>query len=101
MQQALHSIWERRRPELLHRLSILQSAHAAVNARSLEPELQQQAIRAAHGLAGALGVFGRAQGTFAATAVEAALQAVPLDPGAFTAALQRLEAELRPETGTD
>lgn len=54
----LNSIWERHRSSYLDRVSVLQEALLALRDGNFNSQLQQQALREAHTLAGSLGSFG-------------------------------------------
>lgn len=55
---ALATVWQKTQPQTRHRLSILKYAIQALLTDTLTESLRHQAKTAAHGLTGALGVFG-------------------------------------------
>ncbi|MBW4444468.1 MAG: response regulator [Plectolyngbya sp. WJT66-NPBG17] len=61
--QAVEQLWDQYRGLMEERLSVLQQAVGALNTETLTEELQQAAERAAHKLAGVLGMFDRSEGT--------------------------------------
>ena len=60
---ALDLLWTRFLPEILERVTVLESAAAAYAANQLSNEQREMANSAAHKLAGALGTFSLARGT--------------------------------------
>ncbi len=68
----LASLWERNKPELLARLTVLDQTAAA---NPLPPELKAEASSIAHKLAGTLGMFGHMEATRLAQELEATLEA--------------------------
>ncbi|MGF1567442.1 MAG: response regulator [Nodosilinea sp.] len=76
-QAALQSLWEQVKPQHDERLALIKQAVQALAANRLTVELHQQAYRAAHGLKGALGVFGLTQGSELAGLIEQGLGACP------------------------
>ena len=74
-QQALGDLWVQHQGGMQERITVLQQAIAAVETTTLTEELRELAERAAHKLAGVLGMFDRAEGTVAARKIEQMLQA--------------------------
>lgn len=71
--QAMNQLWEQYRGLMTERLEQLQKAAAAVQTGTLDLETRQVASKAAHKLAGVLGMFGREQGTQIARELETLL----------------------------
>lgn len=71
---ALAVAWERLKVQSSDRVAVLEQATAALLENSLREELRQQAQQGAHKLAGALGVFGFAEGSRLAKEIEQMLQ---------------------------
>jgi diguanylate cyclase (GGDEF)-like protein len=67
---AIGALWERYRDVNLQRVSVLEEAAAALRAGSLDPTRRQEAARAAHKLAGAVGTFGFTRGSETARTIE-------------------------------
>ena len=74
------ALWERKRPLMLQRLTILDRAAEAAAVGSLEESLCEEALSEAHKLAGSLGTFGFAKGTEIARELEVGLEAGTLKP---------------------
>jgi HPt (histidine-containing phosphotransfer) domain-containing protein len=71
---AIQTIWQRNLPQTRERVGLLQRAASQLTGtRTLDPELQTEALSTAHKLAGSLGMFGFAAGTEHARAIEAEL----------------------------
>ncbi len=80
-QQTLASvkqIWHRFQPRVREQVGILEQAVTALEQSELDPDLQQQARREAHTLAGSLGIFGLPEGSHLAHQIEQRLQTEPL-----------------------
>jgi HPt (histidine-containing phosphotransfer) domain-containing protein len=60
---AMQRMWVQFRPQIDERVSVLESAAAAVAAGTLTEEQCKTAAKAAHSLAGTLGTFGLPEGT--------------------------------------
>lgn len=69
--EAMDRLWAQYLPQITERVAVLESAGAAHEAGSLTAELCEQAMAAAHKLAGVLGMFGLPQGTDLAREMEA------------------------------
>lgn len=91
-QGMLASLWERGLPRLRGRLEQLDGAAAAAVDGSLGAETRAEAAATAHQLAGSLGMFGYAEGTETARAMEVLLEA---DGAVDAAKLAELTAMLR------
>src|SRR5207302_9536943 len=72
-QAAVGALWERFRSTTLERVSALEAACHALTAGTLDALARREAERAAHKLAGALGSFGRPEGSWLARTIEHAL----------------------------
>jgi len=70
LSQALDQLWARFLPQIEERVSILESAAAAISANQLLTEQREAASASAHKLAGVLGTFGLARGTDLARQLE-------------------------------
>jgi DNA-binding response OmpR family regulator/HPt (histidine-containing phosphotransfer) domain-containing protein len=68
--EALTVVWERLKVHSSDRLTILQQASQALTASSLSEELRNKSYKAAHKLAGSLGIFGFAEGSRLAKEIE-------------------------------
>jgi HPt (histidine-containing phosphotransfer) domain-containing protein len=74
VQAALATVWQRSLPQMRERLELLQrAADELATSRSIGPELRVEAISVAHKLAGSLGMFGFADATECARAIELTL----------------------------
>ena len=78
--QAIDSLWKQYQGLMVQRLAVLQAAATAVQAGNLSKELCQEANRAAHKLAGVLGMFEREAGTLLAREIEQMLEDETLLP---------------------
>ena len=94
MAASLAAIWQRNRPQTLERLALLDRAAAAV---PLSPALQAEATVTAHKLAGTLGMFGFAQGTELARALELELEREAPDQVRLAALTNELRKLVFPE----
>jgi HPt (histidine-containing phosphotransfer) domain-containing protein len=70
MTEAMDRLWARFLPEMEERVTTLEAAGAALAAGTLTASQREQAIAAAHKLAGVLGTFGLAEGTTLAREAE-------------------------------
>jgi DNA-binding response OmpR family regulator/HPt (histidine-containing phosphotransfer) domain-containing protein len=66
----LTEIWNRHHPQMLDRVASIDRVIVALQDRSLNPEIRQQAWHCAHTLAGALGTFGLPIGSQVAKQIE-------------------------------
>ncbi|HHP7231322.1 MAG TPA: response regulator [Xenococcaceae cyanobacterium] len=73
--QKMAQMWLQYQDKMSERMKVLQTAVAKLQNQELSSDLQHQAQRAAHKLAGVLGMFGRATGTAIAQAIETLLEA--------------------------
>ncbi len=73
-QTALTLMWHKHHDKARDRIAVLEQAEAALQADAMERKLRQKAVLAAHKLAGALGVFGFAEGSQIAGEIEQQLQ---------------------------
>lgn len=72
--QAMSQLWQQYQGLMIERLQVLQEASQAIQAGTLTDETRQAASKAAHKLAGVLGMFGREQGTQLARQLETLLE---------------------------
>lgn len=70
MREMLAGIWERHKPEMEERLAVLERTCRTLRERELSGQERTEAVFAAHKLAGALGTFGRSQGSEIARSLE-------------------------------
>ncbi|MDX2212641.1 MAG: response regulator [Oculatellaceae cyanobacterium bins.114] len=68
------AVWEKFKPPMLERVAVLEEAVTALKVGYLPDEVQQAALRAAHKLAGSLGMFGFPNGTEISRDIERWLQ---------------------------
>ena len=107
-ERKLEQMWLKYQDKMRDRLNILENAVIALQQDQLTPEIQYQAQRSAHKLAGVLGMFYRDTGTDIAREIETLLQDNPnLDPQqqeGFIALVRDLNSllalERNPETTT-
>ena len=81
--ELLRAIWQRHQVRVGERVELIERAAHALGHGQLDASLQQEALRAAHMLAGSLGTFGFAQASRAAHELEGELERVtppPADP---------------------
>jgi DNA-binding response OmpR family regulator/HPt (histidine-containing phosphotransfer) domain-containing protein len=71
---AVAEVWNRFQKRVSEQIEVLEQAATALSQKALVEELQQQAIREAHTLAGALGTFGFLEGSQRAREIEHCLQ---------------------------
>ncbi|MGA7955346.1 MAG: response regulator [Gloeobacterales cyanobacterium] len=71
---AVAEVWDRFQKRVSEQIEVLDQAATALSQKALVEELQQQAIREAHTLAGALGTFGFMEGSQRAREIEHLLQ---------------------------
>lgn len=89
LQTAVSGLWEKFKDKIINRLKVLDRATAAILAGTLGEELQQEAIREAHKLAGSLGTFGFAQGSCLAREIEELLQVLNINSASPALSLQQ------------
>ena|SRR5579863_6112372 len=92
---ALDKLWQRFLPEMIERITILESTVAAIAGSGFAPEQREAAQSAAHKLAGVLGTFGLARGTELARELELALAAEFSHDAEAAAKFASAVAELR------
>ncbi|HTH48344.1 MAG TPA: Hpt domain-containing protein [Candidatus Limnocylindria bacterium] len=86
------ALWERNQPLVRERVDVLQRAAVVAAGGGLDHALRVHALEAAHKLAGALGMYGRAEAGAVASRMEQMLEA---DGAVDAPELERLAAELR------
>jgi HPt (histidine-containing phosphotransfer) domain-containing protein len=94
--ESLRSVWQRQQGHVSERIDLVGRAVAALEEGHLDPKLSSDATRAAHMLAGSLGMFGFLEAGEAARELEQGLA----DPGVdhvpeLARALARLRAGVR------
>jgi len=90
-------LWERNRPLVEERLTLLESAARAATRGTLSEGLRREAAEVAHKLAGSLGMYGFPEGTAVAGELELRLETTPaaeLDGTELGELLERLHAAL-------
>ena len=95
LSRALDGLWQRFLPEIMERLTILESAATAIAGPSFAPKQCEAAQAAAHKLAGVLCTFGLARGTELAREIELALARESSRSAESAANLAAAAAELR------
>lgn len=93
-EQALDKLWEQYQELMIERLNLLQTAADAVQTNTLTTETREAASKAAHKLAGVLGMFGREQGTQLARSLETILVDAPEKAIEIPGYVQQLRALL-------
>ena len=91
MREVLAGIWERHKPEMEERLAVLERASQVLDERDLTPKERSDAVYAAHKLAGALGTFGRADGSEIARSLERFLEGGGPPDSGISDAIARLQ----------
>jgi HPt (histidine-containing phosphotransfer) domain-containing protein len=96
------ALWQKNQPQVLERLSLIESAAEAALDGALTTEQRATAEGTAHKLAGSLGMYGFPKGTQLARALEVQLgEAVP-DPQVLIVLIAELRGTLYPhELATD
>jgi HPt (histidine-containing phosphotransfer) domain-containing protein len=92
IQEAIARVLEETRPMILERAALIERAAVALSTGAIDPQLLDDARRAAHMLAGTLGTFGLERGTALARDLELRLTA---SSQAQAEDLVRVAAELR------
>lgn len=93
---ALRSVWERQHDRVSERIGVVEQALRALSEDRLDDELRADAERAAHMLAGSVGMFGFLDASDAARELESDLaQATPDRTTALLALLGRLREGVR------
>ena len=95
-QQAMMGLWQQHRGAMAERMKALRKAESALTAGAISTEVQQSAAKAAHKLAGVLGMFGQDDGTDTARLLEDILSAqkTNLSLPKITALIQVLQLSL-------
>jgi HPt (histidine-containing phosphotransfer) domain-containing protein len=89
--EALRSVWERQHVRVGERIGVVKQALAALGEDRLDAELRGDAERAAHMLAGSLGMFGFLDASDAAHELESKLAQATTDSASeLLALLERL-----------
>jgi diguanylate cyclase (GGDEF)-like protein len=100
-EQALLAIWEKHRPDVLERVSLIERAAAALIADGLGEALLRESQRAVHTLAGSVGTFGFARASRTARELELKLlHPAPADAPDIYALIATLRDELAGEAST-
>jgi HPt (histidine-containing phosphotransfer) domain-containing protein len=92
MREMLAGIWERHKPEMDERMAVLERVFQWLGVRDLTPQERNDAVYAAHKLAGALGTFGRAEGSEIARSLERCLEGGGPPDSGISEAIGRLRA---------
>jgi HPt (histidine-containing phosphotransfer) domain-containing protein len=92
---AMDRLWLQFLPQLQERVATLETAAAALADRNLPSELREQAVAAAHKLAGVLGTFGLAEGTSLAREAETLYSSGAETGPAACARLAQIPLQLR------
>jgi HPt (histidine-containing phosphotransfer) domain-containing protein len=94
--EALRSVWERQRDRVNGLIGVIEQAVCALAEGSLDTNLQADAERAAHMLAGSVGMFGFIDASMAARGLEAELAHPTAErTAALLALLERLRRGVR------
>jgi diguanylate cyclase (GGDEF)-like protein len=97
----LQVVWDRHRDEVLDQVSVIERAQAALSAGQLDEPLRLQAKRAAHMLAGSVGMFGFMRASALARELELELaNAAFAEPDKVAQLAAGLRSELEGETET-
>jgi diguanylate cyclase (GGDEF)-like protein len=94
----LQAVWERHRPEMLKRVTVIERAVTALITGDLDPELAGEAQSAAHTLAGTAGTFGYVRASQLAREIESELEDAEV---ASVPAISKLTLSLRGELEAD
>ena len=95
----LRALWEKNRPIVEERLATLDRALAAAASGGLSGDLRKEAAKAAHNLAGALGMYGYEEGTRVAREIDALLSSDVPGVAHLEELIARLRGAVFPETG--
>lgn len=93
LRAGIRLIWEKSRPVVRERISVLEHAHAQLLAGALTEAERGAAEREAHKLAGSLGTFGFHDASAAAAALEAKLSVTGADPAQLLELIDRIRRE--------
>ena len=88
----LKQIWQKNRPLLTERLTLLQDTQELLAAGPLTEEQRSEAASVAHKLAGTLGMFGLPEATDAARELEVLLDTHHPNVESFNKSLRKLKA---------
>jgi HPt (histidine-containing phosphotransfer) domain-containing protein len=93
---ALREVWARQQEQVRDRIGVIENALAALAEDQLEVNLRGEAERAAHTLAGSLGMFGFISASDAARKLEQELAShVPAHAGELSTLLEQLQAGVK------
>jgi HPt (histidine-containing phosphotransfer) domain-containing protein len=93
--EALNRLWVQFLPQMEERVHTLESAGTAVTAGTLTVEQRNEALNAAHKLAGVLGTFDLTKGTILAREAEILYSTEPETDSETAARLTEIAAQLR------
>lgn len=93
-ERVIARMWDRFRPLAAERVAVLRSCADAASAGTLDADLAEHGVLAAHSLAGSLGSYGRPEGSRLARLAEADLSAGVPDPAALALTVDGLDAEV-------
>ncbi|MEM6869399.1 MAG: response regulator, partial [Cyanobacteria bacterium P01_C01_bin.121] len=95
-QQAMAKLWQQHRHSMAERMSALKQAEDDLKLGALAKDVQQSAAKAAHKLAGVLGMFGQDDGTETARSLETLLsdEAAELSLAQVSALIEQLNTSL-------
>jgi HPt (histidine-containing phosphotransfer) domain-containing protein len=94
---ALREVWARQQGQVQARICLLQSALAALAKDQLQTDRRREAERAAHTLAGSLGMFGFVAASNASRELEVELaHPAPRQAPKLSALLEQVQAEVTP-----
>lgn len=92
---ALQRVWRQVEPDMHRRLTTLEETGKALASGSMDDERRQQAIEAAHKLAGSMGMFGFAAASACAGEIEHLLEtSASIGREQFNEVLERLRLEM-------
>jgi len=95
VQVILQRVWRQVEPDMRRRLTMLEEAGKALESGSMDGECRQQAIEAAHKLAGSMGMFGYPAASACAGEIERLLETSgSIGPEQFNEVLERLRLEM-------
>lgn len=93
--EMLSSVWRRHEQQVAHRLDAIERALIALGSDALEPHERMQGVRAAHVLAGSVGMFGFEASSTSARLIEHELEhPSPSRAPAMIALLDQMRSEL-------
>jgi HPt (histidine-containing phosphotransfer) domain-containing protein len=98
--EALNSVWSHQHTRVDQRIDVIETAVTAVENGALDEELREDALRAAHMLAGSLGTFGFLSASDAARELESELRhASPAGVSVLVELVRRLRNGVRGPVG--